>query len=470
MNNATTEDAISRIFFTAPWEPITVRRGDPLGLRVLADRFADALAPDLNNRISDGRWVTLLAWSLVRSHEAFHASGGRELVTRQQQTDRYAWLKPLELLWVARTIGLAPGDWRERPLPGRRRVRRWYELDDLKSPRFAMTTDQFRAYRQTGVYGGYRLAFKKWPGMTLRADGWTPGVSANRLAKWLDNKLGEGNPASRDLATDGENSSFTRSVKLSKADPTRWWLRQWPSFDQHGNRAFESTLPRPRTEHKKLPEADLLLPLLFGEGNGQRRLAVVREIHASKAAERTALLKHLAKTFSSDPVIKLLPQFSDLADAGIAAMELIAEALKTKANVKLTDIEAKPEAISVCKALFAAAQTWQQIPGISGDKIAHIETANRFAKAFTSAQPSVCLLALLVHHEAHGGGLRWFVLRNGTVEPRTPPLQGGGARYGFRLWSLCRLAVQCGVLAQMPDSLTPDEDLDDDLAAEPTDE
>ena len=53
-----------RFFFTAPWEPVVVRRGDALGLRALADQFAEAMA--LSNRVRDGRWVTILAWSLAR--------------------------------------------------------------------------------------------------------------------------------------------------------------------------------------------------------------------------------------------------------------------------------------------------------------------------------------------------------------------------------------------------------------------
>src|ERR1700733_9105027 len=95
-----------RHLFTAPWEPVVVRRGDALGLRALADQFADALAPDLSNRVRDGRWATILAWSLARSQEVFHASGGRSVGSRAQQRERYAWLRPLELMWVARTIAL----------------------------------------------------------------------------------------------------------------------------------------------------------------------------------------------------------------------------------------------------------------------------------------------------------------------------------------------------------------------------
>ena len=104
-----------RFFFTAPWEPVVVRRGDALGLQALADQFAEAIAPDVSNRVRDGRWVTILAWSLARSQEGFHASGGRSVGTRAQQRERYAWLRPLEIMWVARSIALA-GDWGKRSL------------------------------------------------------------------------------------------------------------------------------------------------------------------------------------------------------------------------------------------------------------------------------------------------------------------------------------------------------------------
>ena len=133
----------SRYLFTAPWEPVLVRRGDALGLRALADQFADAVAPQLSNRVNDGRWVTILAWCLVRSHEVFHASGGRGVLTRAEAGNRYAWLRPLELMWVARTIGLASEDWQERSLAGQRRISPWYQAGKVFTNRFGMTEDQF---------------------------------------------------------------------------------------------------------------------------------------------------------------------------------------------------------------------------------------------------------------------------------------------------------------------------------------
>jgi len=61
--------------FTAPWDPVVVRRGDALGLPAVADQFSEAIAPNLSNAIRDGRWVTILAWCLRGSqggipHEA----------------------------------------------------------------------------------------------------------------------------------------------------------------------------------------------------------------------------------------------------------------------------------------------------------------------------------------------------------------------------------------------------------------
>jgi len=54
------------------------------------------------------------------------------------------------------------------------------------------------------------------------------------------------------------------------------------------------------------------------------------------------------------------------------------------------------------------------------------------------------------------------VLRNGHVEPRLPPLTNASG-YRFRLWSLCRLATQCGVIRDMPAGLREE---DEELAEE----
>jgi hypothetical protein len=457
----------SRILFTAPWEPLVVRRGDALGLRALADQFADAVAPGLSNRVRDGRWVTILAWCLARSHEVFHASGGRSVATRALQRERYAWLRPLELMWVARTIALAE-DWRNRSLAGQRRVRPWYEDDAQSTDRFGMSLDQFRAYRQTGIYGGYRVAFRKWPGMTVLADGWTPGPATNRLATWLDERLRAARPPWPLHIGDGDEDSLsTRSAKLRRGAEYRWWLKQWKTFDKGGKSSDENTLPRRRNDFAKLPEVELLKPLVFGnDTHGKRRFEVVREAQRASANDHVELCKHMSRVFVNDRRITLLPRFSRLADAGMAAMDLIAKALSNESKVPLTHVAALPAAAPLCEELMAAAQEWRK--GAEMD-LRHVETAHRFANGISSARPVECLRALLQHHEVHGGGLRWFVLRNGKVEPRTP-LRYGSSRYRFRLWSLCRLATQCGVLGDMPLALRRDTEAEEDGASEGADE
>jgi hypothetical protein len=60
-----------RLLFTEPWDPIVVRRGDGLGLLALTNVFAETVAPELTNRVRDARWVTILAWCLVRSQQVF---------------------------------------------------------------------------------------------------------------------------------------------------------------------------------------------------------------------------------------------------------------------------------------------------------------------------------------------------------------------------------------------------------------
>jgi hypothetical protein len=456
-----------RLLFTAPWEPVVVRRGDALGLRALADQFADAVAPDLSNRVRDGRWITILAWCLARSQEVFHASGGRSLGTRAQQRERYAWLRPLELMCVARTIAIAE-DWRERSLPGRRRVRPWYEFDGQSTDRFGMSADQFRAYRQTGVYGGYRVAFRKWPGITLQGDGWTPGPATIRLAKWLDGKLGAARPPwMLSAGDDDEDSVSARSAKLARGNEHHWWLQKWKTFAQGGKHADIATLPRRNDDFAELLEGHLLKPMIFGnDRNGKRRLNVATEVGNAKTRGHIEVCEHLSQAFPGDYAFALLPRFSRLADAGMAAMKLIANALQNDIRVKLSEVAELPAAIPICDQLVAAAQEWRKHARM---QFRHIELAHRFASALTSAKPIQCLRALLQHHEVYGGGLKWFVLRDGRVEPRTP-WRGGSSRYRFRLWSLCRLATQCGVLLTMPRALLAEDEAADDDTAETADE
>jgi len=454
------------LFFTEPWEPVTVRRGDALGLGALADQFADAVAPDLSNRTSDGRWVTLLAWSLVQSQQVFQASGGRSVVTRKEQIQRYAWLRPLELMWVARTISLLKTDtkdWKQRALPGRRRVAPWVE-GNMKTDRFGMTPKQFEAYRQTGPYGGYRRAFRNWPDLTT-GDGWTPGPQSEALSRWLDDKL---KGARLQLTDDVNRSAKLARNKEGRDSESKWWLQHWPTFDRAGKAAELNTLPRRRDDFSVLPEAALLKPIIFGNDKaGAKRLKVVQTIAKSGATDHGSLCQYLSlsRQFSQDSTIARLATFSRLADAGLDAMNYINAALMSEPKLALADVARGSAAKGVCKALRVAAQDWLAMQAGStahATTLRHADAADRFAKTMVaSAVPLDCFRQLLRHHEAYGGGSRWFVLRDRYVEASTVS-NGEASRYGFRLWALCRLAVQCGVLPSMPNALHDDVEFDDD--------
>ena len=98
-------------YFTKPWEPVSIRRGDALGFRAASDYFADLLAPGLSNGTSDARWISLLSWCLNGSHIAWKKAGGGDLSRRDEQRERYAWLRPLELLWLGKgPVNFAGGE------------------------------------------------------------------------------------------------------------------------------------------------------------------------------------------------------------------------------------------------------------------------------------------------------------------------------------------------------------------------
>jgi len=462
-------DSEPRLVFTAPWDPVIERRGDPLGLRALADQFADALAPDLSNRVHDGRWVTILAWCLVRSQQVFHAGGGRaSITTRVEQWKRYAWLRPLELMWVARTIRIAD-NLKGRQLAGVRRVKRWCDSAMEKTARFGMSGDQFRAYRQTGMYGAYRLAFRKWPGMTEQGDGWTPGKATRDLANWLNGKLGTATPPWSIQDDDNVPAPDKRSDNKEHV----WWLNHWETYLERGRNADQNTLPRPRSwddDLTILPEGHLLKgPLFEDDQHGKKRLLVAQAVANSAARNHLDVCGHLAHVFADDSRFAVLPHFSRLADAGMKAMDFVAESLKDAPQVQVGDVAAQAEAVGCCDELMEAARAWQRYAQAPLPPI-DLALANRFAHSISSAtRPMDCLRELLIHHQTHGGGLHWFALRDGWIERRKVG-RGAASPYRFRLWSLCRLAAQCGILKAMPGALLGDDEAEGDETREIADE
>jgi hypothetical protein len=301
-------------YFTAPWDPVPVRRGDALGLRAGADYFADLLAPGLSNAASDARWISLLSWCLKWSHVVWTNAGGSDLSRRDDQRARYAWLRPLELLWVDRTLesGQTTGQ-----LRGRRSIGRWRKAD-RQLPNFAMSPDQFRRYRQVGTYGAYRVVLRTVPGLTT-GDGWTPDATALALADLVNNSL------PREVRLKQEHfENGTKWGRWSGSDAARYWVeRGWQtSWAKVGG-----FLPTPdNAVSKRLPEEErrLLEPALFDAGSTRR---VTAEVLANAKAARShtdlcdALANSSALSRKLEPTsVASLPAFSRFADASMHAM------------------------------------------------------------------------------------------------------------------------------------------------------
>lgn len=434
-------------YFTAPWDPVPVRRGDALGLRAGADYFADLIAPGLSNASSDARWITLLSWCLKWSHIAWQNAGGGDLTQRDGQRSRYAWLRPLELLWVDRALesGQTSGQ-----LRGRRSLDRWRK-NNRKHPNFAMSPDQFRRYRQVGTYGAYRVVFRTVAGLTTRGDGWTPGVTAGKLADLVNDSL----PGAVRL----KDAHFENGIQWGHwlDDEASYWVKRgWPAaWEQAG----KGLLPTPDDQTSSLlpdQERSLLEPALFGD-DSVWRLTAKTLASAKSARSHPELCEALA---SSDSIAKKLareslaplPAFTHLADAAMHAMRTLWEEInhdEEKQAPAVQKLARSAELQSTLEQLHKTSEAWLKAPGRSS--FPHAQVADQLAEAMRGATSSLeQLRALARHHEQHGGGRRWFREQAGKVVPLVSDTGIAASDYRFRLRSICLLAAQCGVANMKP--------------------
>ena len=428
-------------YFTAPWDPVAIRRGDALGFRAGADYFADLLAPGLSNATSDARWISLLSWSLKWSHVAWRKAGGVDLSRRDDQRARYAWLRPLELLWVDRTLesGQTSGQ-----LRGRRSIERWRRAE-RQPPNFAMSPDQFRRFRQVGTYGAYRVVFRRVHGLTS-GDGWTPADTALQLANLVNERL------PRDVRLWQEH--FESGTKWGHwiGHEARYWVSQgWPAALVN---AGSGLLPTPDIAiEKRLPEEErrVLEPVLFGAGSVRR--ITVEALAAGKGASSHA---DLCDAFASSGTLSKmigatllapLPAFTRFADASMHAMRGLWAEINHDGTTAAPDV-AKLARSSELRARLDMVRergaAWLRAPGRGTFPHEHVVT--RLAESTQSARtPSEQLRALARHHSEHGGGSRWFREQAGKMVPLVADTGIAASNYRFRLRPLGRLAAQCGV-------------------------
>lgn len=444
-----------------------VRRGDALGFRAGADYFADLLAPGLSNATYDARWISLMSWCLKWSHVVWRNAGGSDLSRHDGQRARYAWLRPLELLWVDRTLesGQTSGQ-----LRGRRSIERWRKAE-RRPPHFAMSPEQFRRYRQVGIYGAYRVVLRTVPGLTM-GDGWTPADTALQLATLVNESL------PRDVRLMHEH--FESGTKWGHwvDNEAQYWVRHgWPAaLAKTGSGLLPTT---DNALRKPLPEGErrLLKPVLFSAESTRRVTAEVLA-GAKRASSHAALCDMLASSNAISKKIEPrslapLPAFTRFADASMHAMRWL------WAEINHDDIKQAPALATLARAselrdrLEMVRETggaWLRAPGRSVFPHDHVLT--RLAEATQAATtPIDQLRALARHHREHGGGRHWFREQAGKLVPLVADTGIAASDYRFRLRPLSCLAAQCGI-AKMNDVLDAVErnELEDTVRPEPNDE
>jgi hypothetical protein len=451
-----TEEEMTDWYFTAPWEPESVRRGDALGFRAGADYFAELVAPGLNNGTSDARWITLMSWCLMWSHKAWEKAGGQSLKGRDAQRSRYAWLRPLELLWVARTLRRsvqATGQ-----LRGRRSIERWQETSGpsplkQRDSNFSMSEDQLRRFRQIGTYGVYRVAFLNLPGLTT-GDGWTLADKGLQLAKLVDISL------PKISGINAEPFEGRTKWAIWNDQQARFWFEKgWPGAEDKADEGVHPTPNEHVANELPKPERQLLESVIF-EANGMRRATVeaLAEGSAKKFdlthADLCDVLARNEGLLELKPAsgLEILPVFTRFADAAMVVMRELWNAINQKNEDEKKDregcsIESLAELEGMEKALGnlkTYASDWLEIKDFGN--FPHQQVVTSLANAMAASSNAVeQIKAIAQHHRKYGGGLRWF---EQTAENLVPLINDKGvvaSDYRFRLGALCKLAAQCGV-------------------------
>src|SRR5690606_5379714 len=319
-----------------------------------------------------------------------------------------------------------------------------------------MNPEQFRRYRQIGTYGAYRVAFRSLPGLA-DDNGWTPGSKALALANIVNESL----PNDARL----EEAHFERGTRWgvwrehNKA--ARYWIEHgWANWHIEPGQGLLPTKNSDIWKPVTRAERDILAPSIFGDDSVRRTVIEVlsrakspkshadlcRELaHSSTLAE--ALARNPART-PAPPAASLvvLPPFTDLADAAMAAMRLLWVAINQDGEEQAPAIEklARSEELRTgIDQLRMASETW--LKETKRRAFPHHEAADRLALAMTGATSTTLAQtrALVEHHQRQGGGRRWFHEKAGKLVPLVANTGIAASDYRFRLRPLCLLAAQC---------------------------
>lgn len=443
-------------FYTAPVEAFAVRRGDPLGMRAVADDMAEWLVPGLSNRTLDARWISIMCWAVGRGHaawRAFHSvQDDSAALSREATNELYAWVRPLEILWVARAIAAtdAQGADQRRQLPGVQAARRW--LRNPKAESFGFTRDAYERYRFTGVYGGYRIALRNLPGLTIGGDGWRLDNLGKQLAEVVQAHV--------------QYVQVGRPRPGARPQPERYWVKQFAWRDD-----TTTYLPTPASAPGRLVGAErkILKSILFssdhGHEQGAHRQAVLEAAAAIQAKTRSELFSRLARKLGQagpTSALGLMSAFSELTDAGIAAMNACWDAVIDGSNsgqafASFDDVVERKPMVDALVALETAAQRWQRETKLASTYRVADALAGRVIGVRGRRRQ---IEALVQHHHLFGGGLKWLAIDGKTIKRLVPPNSGHASAYRYRLSALSRLGVQCGVIDEVHPTLLASDEFD----------
>ena len=199
----------------------------------------------------------------------------------------------------------------------------------------------------------------------------------------------------------------------------------------------------------------------------------------ASAVDHNGLCRYLVQKMNKEPdadFLRRLPAFTVLADAAMEVMDKVGEVLARSPNrlgLTVSEVASVGPVRELCNGLWDSAKVWSREARTT---LPRGEAVEALADGLANASKAADRIAALVrHHERYGGGVKWFVLRNGRIMPGTSLTAGGSSRYRFRLWPLARLASQCGRIDGVPDALSSDlgsrwedpvEDGDDDGGTE----
>lgn len=431
--------------FTEPSEQIFIKRGDPLGWGDIADKYSNMLVPGLSKRTYNARWITILCWCLYVSK---NAPLKYFLNTRNGQRERYQWLRPLELIWIAHALAYGDDSKGKMQLPGRRGVQKWVKMPKTKQyndNKFGLSTDQWNRYRYSGIYGAYRVSLRKLHGLTVNEDGWTPDDIGTELAKLVENELSE-------IQQD--------EIKIKpRCKPESHWINNvWKKLAKNS-----SILPSSETIVLPEKEREFLKKALFCDClECNRRRIVAETIGKMKAGTYSELCSKIAEKLekSDDGVyLSLLAPFSKFSDSAIDVFIEIINIMEKdeSAQISIKELVKDKNVLNKIDSLVDETNEWiKESVNIRSNTKIDFSLVNELAKSISNKnKDEIEILKVLInYHIYHGGGRKWFNLINSDYLELAIPIKSNSEqnskpnRYRFRLWQLAQMAVQCGVIEQ----------------------